>query len=93
MYSYDQKNAIEYYMLKASTLVPSHSPFASPALLFTKKDYTLRLCVDYRRLNNLTIKNMYLIPRIDDFLDELFGALGFQRLILERGIIIMRSGE
>ena len=59
-----------------------------------KKNYTLRLCVDYRRLNNLTIKNMYLIPRIDDFLDELFGALGFQRLILERGIIIiMRSGE
>jgi hypothetical protein len=42
-----------------------------------KKDGTLRLCVDYRGLNKLTIKNKFSLPRIDDFLDHLHGAMTF----------------
>lgn len=64
-YIYDQMNAIESVindMLKATTVVPSQSPFASPALLVKEEDSTWRLCVDYRRLHNLTVKNKYPLP-------------------------------
>ncbi|KAF3670377.1 hypothetical protein FXO37_08572 [Capsicum annuum] len=82
-YSYDYKNAIESIindMLKAFTIIPSQFPFASPSLLVKKKDSTWRLYVDYRRLNNLTVKNKYLIPMIDDLLDELFRVVVFSKV-------------
>ena len=50
---------------------PSASPWGAPILLVKKKDGSSRLCVDYRQLNKLTIKNKYPLPRIDDLLDKL----------------------
>ncbi|KAF3678379.1 RNA-directed DNA polymerase -like protein [Capsicum annuum] len=97
-YSYDQKNSIESIindMHKASTVIPSQSPFASPTLLVKKKDSTWRLCVDYRLLNNLTVKNKYPIPMIDDLLDELSGATVFSKVDLRAGYhqVRMKSGK
>ena len=55
-------------------------------MLFVKKnDGTLRLCIDYRELNKVTIKNKYLLPRIDDLFDQLLGALVFSKIDLRSG--------
>ncbi|GJZ36335.1 hypothetical protein Tco_0582526, partial [Tanacetum coccineum] len=50
---------------------PSHSPRGAPVLFVKKKDDAMRMCIDYRELNKLTIKNRYLLPRIDDLFDQL----------------------
>ena len=50
-----------------------------------KKDGTLRLCIDYRQLNKLTIKNKYLLPRIDDLFEQLKGASFFSKINLRSG--------
>ena len=50
---------------------PSVSPWGAPVLLVKKKDGKSRLCVDYRQLNKVTVKNRYLMPRIDDLMDQL----------------------
>jgi len=47
----------------------SQSPWVSPAVMVRKKDGTLRFCVDYRKLNDVTVKDSYPLPRIDDILD------------------------
>jgi len=67
-------------MLKASVIQHSHSLFASPALLVKKKDGTWRFCVDYRQLNNITVKNKHPMPVVDELLDELAGAQWFTKL-------------
>ena len=55
-------------------------------MLFVKKnDGTLRLCVDYRQLNKMTVKNKYLLPRIDDLFDQLKGASVFSKIDLRYG--------
>ena len=61
---------------------PSVSPWGAPVLFVKKKDGTLRLCIDYRQLNKLTIKNKYLLPRIDDLFDQLKGASIFSKIDL-----------
>ncbi|GKC03005.1 putative reverse transcriptase domain-containing protein [Tanacetum coccineum] len=53
---------------------PSHSPWVAPVLFVKKKDGALRMCIDYRELNKLTIKNRYPLPRIDDLFDQLQGV-------------------
>ncbi|MCO5604708.1 hypothetical protein L7F22_058878 [Adiantum nelumboides] len=64
---------------------PSFSPFRSPVLLVHKKDGTYRMCVDYRALNKITIKNRFLVPRIEDLFDKLQGSTYFSRIDLKSG--------
>nr|GEY79330.1 putative reverse transcriptase domain-containing protein [Tanacetum cinerariifolium] len=61
---------------------PSYSPWGAPVLFVKKKDGALRMCIDYRELNKLTIKNRYPLPRIDDFFDQLQGACCFSKIDL-----------
>ncbi|GJV87434.1 putative reverse transcriptase domain-containing protein [Tanacetum coccineum] len=53
---------------------PSPSPYGAPVLFVKKKDGSFRMCIDYRELNKLTVKNRYLLPRIDDLFDQLQGS-------------------
>ncbi|GKA51991.1 putative reverse transcriptase domain-containing protein [Tanacetum coccineum] len=64
---------------------PSHSPWGAPVLFVKKKDDALRMCIDYRELNKLTIKNRYPLPRIDDLFDQLQGACYFSKIDLCSG--------
>ena len=64
---------------------PSSSPFCSPVLLVQKKDGTYRMCVDYRALNHLTIKNRFSVPRVEDLFDKLQGSTYFSRIDLKSG--------
>ncbi|GKD81743.1 hypothetical protein Tco_1348582 [Tanacetum coccineum] len=59
---------------------PSHSPWGAPVLFVKKKDGSLRMCIDYRELNKLTVKNRYTLPRIDDLFDQLQGARYFFKI-------------
>ncbi|GJY62195.1 putative reverse transcriptase domain-containing protein [Tanacetum coccineum] len=64
---------------------PSHSPWGAPVLFVKKKDGSFRMCIDYRELNKLTIKNRYPLPRIDDLFDQLQGARYFSKIDLRSG--------
>ena len=66
-------------LLEKSFIRPSTSPWGTPILFVKKKDGTLRLCVDYRELNKVTIKNKYPLPRIDDLFDQLQGVHYFSK--------------
>ena len=61
-------------LLNKGYIHPSTSPWGCPALFVKKKDQSLRMCVDYRPLNVVTIKNKYPLPRIDILFDQLVGA-------------------
>jgi hypothetical protein len=87
-YNPAQKDEIETQiseLLRNGMIQPSNSPFASPIILARKKTGDWRLCVDYRRLNALTVKNKYPLPVIDELLDELQGAKWFSSLDLSSG--------
>ena len=69
---------------------PSISPYGSPVLFVKKKDGSLRLCVDYRKLNNITIKNSFGLPRADEQIESVRGARFFTKLDLHSGYNQMR---
>jgi hypothetical protein len=69
-------------LLEKGFIQPSSSPWGCPAILVKKKDQTLRMCVDYRPLNEVTIKNKYPLPRIDILFDQLTGARVFSKIDL-----------
>jgi hypothetical protein len=72
-------------LLDKGFICPSSSPWGAPLIFVPKKDGAQRLCVDYRALNKVTIKNKYLLPRIDDLFDQLHGACVFSKINLRSG--------
>jgi hypothetical protein len=80
-------------LLRKGFIRPSVSPWGTPVLLVKKNDGRSRLCVDYRQLNKATIKNRYLLPRIDDLMDQLKGASVFSKIDLKFGYHHIRVRE
>ncbi|GJZ13642.1 reverse transcriptase domain-containing protein [Tanacetum coccineum] len=72
---------------------PSSSPWGAPVLFVKKKDGSFRMCIDYRELNKLTVKNRYPLPRIDDLFDQLQGSQFFSKIDLRSGYHQLRVHE
>ena len=80
-------------ILEKGFIEPSSSPWGAPVLFIAKKDGTLRMCIDYRALNKVTLKDMYPLPRIDDLFDQLKGAVYFSSIDLQQGYHQVRITE
>jgi hypothetical protein len=72
-------------MMDKGYIHPNVSPWGAPVLFVKKKDGTLQMCIDYRQLNKVTIKNKYPLPRIDDLFDQLGGSSIFSKIDLRSG--------
>ncbi|GJT41243.1 putative reverse transcriptase domain-containing protein [Tanacetum coccineum] len=72
---------------------PSSSPWGAPVLFVKKKDGSFRMCIDYRELNKLTVKNRYPLPRIDDLFDQLQGSSIYSKIDLRSGYHQLRVRE
>jgi hypothetical protein len=68
----------------------SSSPWGAPVIFVEKKDGTQRICVDYRSLNEVTIKNKYPLPRIKDLFEQMKGASVFSKIDLRSGYLQLR---
>src|SRR5687767_5040852 len=80
-------------LLDKGFIRPSISPWGALVLFVRKKDGTLRMCIDYKQLNKVTVKNKYPIPRIDDLFDQLQGASHFSKIDLRSGYHQLRVRE
>jgi hypothetical protein len=80
-------------LLKKGYILPSVSPWGAPVLFVKKKYGMLRLCVDFRQLNKVTVKNKYPLPRIDDLIDQLKDARIFSKIDLRSGYHQVRIKE
>ncbi|GJX69062.1 putative reverse transcriptase domain-containing protein [Tanacetum coccineum] len=76
-----------------SFIRPSSSPWGAPVLFVKKKDGSFRMCIDYRELNKLTVKNRYPLPRIDDLFDQLQGSSIYSKIDLRSGYHQLRVRE
>jgi hypothetical protein len=90
VYRMDVKDLIELNkqieeLLEKGFIRPSSSPWGAPILFVNKKDGSRRMCVDYRSLNKVTIKNKYPLPRIEDLFDQMRGATLFSKIDLRLG--------
>nr|KYP57679.1 Retrovirus-related Pol polyprotein from transposon 17.6 [Cajanus cajan] len=95
-YARHQKDIIEGLIqqyLKTGVIQHNTNPYASPVVLVGKKDGSWRLCVDYRDLNQATIKNKFPIPLVDDLLDELHGSTVFSKIDLRAGYNQVRMAK
>ena len=72
-------------LLSKGFIRPSTSPWGAPVLFVKKKDGSLQLCIDYRKLNWATIRNQYPLPRIDELFDQLHGSLVYSKIDLRSG--------
>nr|GFC57412.1 putative reverse transcriptase domain-containing protein [Tanacetum cinerariifolium] len=72
---------------------PSSSPWGAPVLFVKKKDGSFRMCIDYRELNKLTVKNHYPLPRIDELFDQLQGSSVYSKIDLRTGYHQLRVRE
>jgi hypothetical protein len=80
-------------LLDLGLIRPSVSPWGAPVIFVRKKDGSWRLCIDYRQLNKATIKNQYLLPRIDDLFDQMKGETVFSKIDLRSGYHQLRIKE
>ena len=80
-------------LLDKGFIRPSVSPWGAPVLFVKKKDGTLRLCIDYRKLNQVIVKNKYPLPRIDDLFDQLQGEGVFSKIDLRSGYQQLKVAE
>ena len=82
-------------MLEKGVIETSDSPWSSPIVFVKKKDWTIRFCIDFRKLNDVTIKDSYPIPRIDTTLDALSGSKWFSTIDLKSGYwqVKMKPGD
>jgi hypothetical protein len=80
-------------LLAKGLIEPSQSPYGAPILFVKKKDGSLRMCIDYRALNKITVRNSYPLPLISDLLDKLAGASVFSSLDLQSGYHQIRITE
>jgi hypothetical protein len=80
-------------LLAKGFIQPSKSPFGAPVLFVSKKDGSKRMCIDYRALNKITIKNSYPLPRIDELFDRLQGSRHFSKIDLRSGYHQVRIAD
>ena len=80
-------------LLDKGFIRPSVSPYGALILFVKKKDGTLRMCIDYQQINKVTVKNKYLLPRIEDLFDQLKGASVFSKIDLQSGYYQLRVKE
>nr|GFA49987.1 putative reverse transcriptase domain-containing protein [Tanacetum cinerariifolium] len=80
-------------LLERGFIRSSVSSWGAPVLFVKKKDGSMRLCIDYRELNKITIRNRYPLPRIDDLFDQLQGAMHFSKIDLRSGYHQLRVKE
>ncbi|GJV88124.1 putative reverse transcriptase domain-containing protein [Tanacetum coccineum] len=80
-------------LLEKGFIRPSSSPWGAPVLFVKKKDGSFRMCIDYRELNKLTVKNRYPLPRIDDLFDQLQGSSIYSKIDLRSGYHQLRIRE